>query len=119
MQFVLTGFTPDSAFRVFRFEGTEPGRVATEFTVAADLSLIRTYGILVQELPLLCRELLERSAEAGIPGRALTLSESDMRSRANRQATDKAEVDRKKALRRTPPRRPAPASAPLGMAHSQ
>jgi hypothetical protein len=119
MQFVLTGFTPDSAFRVFRFEGAEPGRVATAFTVAADLSLIRTYGILVQELPLLCRELLERSAETGVPVHALTLSESDMRLRANRQATDKEEVDRRKALRKTPPRRVAPASSAPGMARNQ
>jgi hypothetical protein len=119
MQFVLTGFTPDSAFRVFRFEGAEPGQAATGFTVAADLSLIRTYGILVQELPLLCRELLERSAEAGLPEHALTLSESDMRLRANRQATDKAEVDRRKALRRTPPRRPAPVVCSPGMAQSR
>jgi hypothetical protein len=60
MQFVLVGFTQDAGFRVFAFEGIGVDRMRTKFTVRADLALIRGYEIRVQELPLLCRGLLER-----------------------------------------------------------
>ena len=60
MQFVLVGFTQDAGFRVFAFEGVGEDRTRTKYTVRADLALIRGYEIRVQELPLLCRGLLER-----------------------------------------------------------
>jgi hypothetical protein len=60
MQFVLVGFTQDAGFRVFAFEGIAEDRTRTKYTVRADLALIRGYEIRVQELPLLCRALLER-----------------------------------------------------------
>lgn len=57
MQYILSGFTQDMGFRVFRFEGVavDRPRTRTVFTVRADLALIRRYGIQIQELPLLCR----------------------------------------------------------------
>ena len=61
MQFILTGFTQDLAFRVFAFERMGLDRVRTKYVVKADLSLSRRYGIPLQELPLLCRNLLSRS----------------------------------------------------------
>jgi hypothetical protein len=115
VQFVLTGFTPDSRFRVFAFQGIAPDRKRTEFTVTADLSLIRLYGILVQELPLLCRAVLEEHTEAGPDERAFTLTEADMRAQADHRAAGRAEAERKKSLRKTPPRRPA-ATVVMGMA---
>jgi len=118
MQFTLTGFTPQAGFRVFAFQGVASDQKKTQFTVAADLSLIRLYGILVQELPLLCRELLEQSSEAGLAGHALTLTEDDMRLRSDHRAADKAEADRKKSLRKTPPRRPAAPTVVMGMARA-
>lgn len=51
MQFILTGFTPDTGFRVFAFQGIGTDRTRTDFTVRTDLSLIRRYGIRMQELP--------------------------------------------------------------------
>jgi hypothetical protein len=63
MQFILTGFTEETGFRVFVYEGVREDRSRTTFTVRADLSLIRTYGIRLQELPLLCRGILERGWE--------------------------------------------------------
>ena len=116
MQFVLTGFKPDAEFRVFAFQGIADDRKKTEFTVRADLSLIRIYGILVQELPLLCRELLEQSSESDLDAHALTLTEAAMRTRRDHRAADRAEADRKKSLRKTPPRRPAGADVVMGMA---
>jgi hypothetical protein len=116
--FILTGFRQDMGFRVFAFERRETTRSRVEFTVKADLGLIRRYDIRVQELPLLCRSLLERqdAVEAqqttsisdpepgavNLPERALTFSEDDMRACATDRAAAKTEAARK----RKPPRKP-------------
>src|SRR5947208_14000655 len=88
MQFILTGFTPDTGFRVFAFEGIAADRTRTEFTVKTDLSLIRRYGIRVQELPLLCRGLLARRDEGHQDG-TLTFTEEEMRAHAERRAAQR------------------------------
>jgi hypothetical protein len=64
MQYILTGFTQDLGFRVFAFERIGEDRLRTRFTVRADLALIRRYGIRLQDLPLMCRGLLDRANEA-------------------------------------------------------
>jgi hypothetical protein len=101
MQFVLTGFVPDTGFRVFAFDGIAEDRSRTGFTVRADLALLRQYGIQMQDLPLLCRGLLERRDESEA-GHELIYSESEMRSHADHLAAEKAEAQRKKAARRPP-----------------
>ncbi len=103
MQFVLTGFTQDLGCRVFAFEGVAADRIRTAFTVRADLALIRRYGIQIQELPLLCRSVLERRDE-GNEMQAFIFSEDEMRTWATARAAAKDEA----AHRRKPPRRPAP-----------
>jgi len=82
MQFVLTGFTQDMGFRVFAFDGIGADRIRTKFTVKAELALIRNYGIRIQELPLLCRGLLDRRDEAA-EVQPLTFGEDEMRVCAN------------------------------------
>ncbi|MEP6961669.1 MAG: hypothetical protein ABI995_06315, partial [Acidobacteriota bacterium] len=94
MQFILTGFTQDIGFRVFAFEGIGADRSRTAFTVRTDLALIRRYGIRVQELPLLCRSLLEHRDEAE-PGRAITFTEEGMRVHADTCAAESAARKRK------------------------
>jgi hypothetical protein len=101
MQFVLTGFTQDMGFRVFAFDRVGDDRVRTAFTVRANLDLIRRYEIRVQELPLLCRSLLERHEETP-ETRTLTFTEENMRHHANDCATAKQAA----AAKRRPPRRP-------------
>jgi hypothetical protein len=101
MQFILTGFTQDMGFRVFAFEGVKADRTRAQYTVRADLGLIRKYGIRVQELPLLCRALLDKCAETE-EKRALIFSEDDMQLRARDSA-----LARETAAMRKPPRRPA------------
>ena len=100
MQFMLTGFTQDLAFRVFAFERMGLDRVRTKVAVKADLALVRRYGIQVQELPLLCRALLERSENGGEPHN-LTFTEDDMSLHAKGCAAAKAAA----AQKRKPPRR--------------
>jgi hypothetical protein len=101
MPFILTGFRQDMGFRVFAFERREAARSRLEFTVKADMALIRRYDIRVQELPLLYRGLLERE-DAVEDARALTFTEDQMRACANDRTAARNEAARK----RRPPRRP-------------
>jgi hypothetical protein len=119
MQYTLIGFGQDAGFRVFTFEGLGEDRTRTRFTVKADLALIRGYEIRVQELPLLCRGLLERrdllAANVTEEDRTLIYSEDEMRQHASNCTAAKDEVQRKKSMRRvalnpapTSPRPPQP-----------
>jgi hypothetical protein len=101
MHFILTGFTQERGFRVFAFEGIATGQLRVVFTVRADLDLTRRYGIRLQDLPLICREVLEHREE-GEQQRALTFTEDAMQIHANSiaAARDKA------AQHRKTPRRP-------------
>ena len=102
MQFILTGFTQEMGFRVFAFERLGEDRVRTRCTVRADLVLVRRYGIRLQELPLMCRGLLERGEE-GDETPTMTFSEEQMRTCANERASAKELAAHKKKA----PRRPA------------
>jgi hypothetical protein len=102
MQFILTGFTQDMAFRVFAFERMGLDRIRTKYAVRADLALIRRYGIQVQELPLLCRNLLVRNDGAEEREHTLTFTEDDMSLHAKGCAAAKDAA----AQKRKPPRRP-------------
>ena len=102
MRYILTGFTHELGFRVFAFEGVTDDRARTAFTVRADLALMRKYGIRTQELPLLCRGLLERLAD-GDRQRTLTYTEEDMcLYAATCNAAREAAAQKKKVPRRPP-----------------
>lgn len=102
VQFILTGFTQDMGFRVFTFERIGDDRIRTKCTVKADLALIRGYGIRIQELPLLCRGLLDHG-DSGCEMQSLTFGEVEMRACADeRTAAHDAAVAKRK-----PPHRPA------------
>src|SRR5271166_519799 len=88
MQFVITGFTQDMGFRVFTFDGIAADWGRTAFIVRADLALARRYGIRLQELPLMCRGLLERSDESD-EKHSVTFNEEDMRVYASDCAAKK------------------------------
>jgi hypothetical protein len=110
MYFVLNGFSEDTGFRVFAFDGiaADRMRLPAPFTVRADLALARRYGIRLQELPLLCRSVLERGHE-DVERRDFTYTEADMRSHAEHIA-----VREEAAKHSKPPRRPV--SARVGSA---
>ena len=101
IQFILKGFSEVMGFRVFAFEGIAADRTRTAFTVETDLALTRRYGIRLQELPLLCRAVLERPDE-GEDKREFTYTEQDMCLFA-----DCAAAVREAAKQRKRPRRPA------------
>src|SRR5581483_7798890 len=59
MVFILTGFHQAQGIRYYVYQGQHEDRTSTEFTVDADVRLLPKYNIALQELPLLCRRLLE------------------------------------------------------------
>ena len=94
--FVLNGFSHVLGFRVFEFACLDKARARTRYAVRADLTLVRKYGVHIQELPLLCRRLLDAS-EA--PGPALTLSEADMIACAEKEKSRNQAKPRKPSQR--------------------
>src|SRR5579871_857548 len=95
MQFILVGFNQEMDFRAFAFQGIGADKTRTDFTVRADLALSRKYGIRVQELPLLCRRLLERDDQTE-EKRTLTLTEEDMRLHHDTETARSAATPKKK-----------------------
>ncbi len=104
-QFVLKGFRQVVDFRDFTFERIEADRTRSTFTVRADLALARRHQIPLQELPLLCRAVLDRLQAGGAPG-PLVFAEADMRDYAAGVAERAAA-----AKARRPARRPRPTEA--------
>ena len=99
-QFVLRGFRQVVDSRVFTFERIAEHHPRSLFTVRADLALARSHRIPLQDLPLLCRTVLERLSEAG-DQRAFVFTEADM----HRYAVDVAERA-EAAKQRKQPRKP-------------
>jgi len=97
-QFMLAGFTQSAGIRTYAFEGIgDSGR--SDYTVEVNLSLIPGYGIRIQDLPLLCRELLQQRLEPD-EGAACIFTEQQMRSHAQKLTSAREEA----ALKRKPPR---------------
>lgn len=95
MDYVLTSVHHESNVRKFSFDGIDADRGRTSFTVCVDLGVIRKYEIPLQELPLLCRYLLEGQA-FDAQTRVVTFTEADMQGHADRRAAAKrAAVERR------------------------
>ena len=102
VRFILMGFEQNAGVRLYAFEGIANG-IRTKFTVGVDLALIHGFGIQIQELPLLCRGLLERQLEDN-ETRTLTLTANDMRTYADNCAMAREAT----ALKRKSARKPSP-----------
>jgi hypothetical protein len=101
MEYVLSGFHHESNIREFVFDGVNADRTRIRFTVGVDLSLVRKYGISLQELPLLCRHLLE-GKPADVETHAFTFTEQDMLSHANNRAAALHAAEERRSHRRNP-----------------
>lgn len=99
MEFILSGFSQVGEFRVFAFERIAADWTRTAFTVRTNLALTRQYEIRLQELPLLCRAVLERRRE-GEEQRAFTFTEEDMRVHADCVAVRQEAARQRKSQRR-------------------
>ena len=102
MQFVLAGFQQNLNMRRYTFEGIDADRRRKEVTVEADMGLIRKYKIPLQELPLLCRRLVEGlTGEAAVAG-AIMFTENDMLGYAKDRATAESLAEQKRRAHRAP-----------------
>ena len=106
MEFVMMGFGEERGVRRFTFEGIAGDRTRKQFTVTADLAMLRKYQIAVQELPLLCRRLLERESAVSTTS-ALEFTEQLMREHQDQYLANKREAELKKRAHK----RPAPSVA--------
>ncbi len=109
MNFFLTGFSSDLGFRVFQFEGVAADKSRSGFSVRTDLALIKEFGIRVQELPLLCRRLLE-DQDLAPQMHPLTFTRDHMRLHAELCAAERAATQSRRAKYRRP-FHPIPAAA--------
>jgi len=96
-QFFLTGFTQAAAIRIYAFEGRVDA-TRMDYTVTVDLALISGFGIRIQDLPLLCRELLQQQAQPD-ENSAVVFTEQRMRSHAEKLAAARHEAEHKKQPR--------------------
>jgi hypothetical protein len=101
IEFVLAGFRQDNNIRRYSFQAVGVDRKGTEFTVGADLDLVRKYRIPLQELPLLCRHVLEGYGSGQT--RALMFSENDMIGYATRRTAELDAAEQKRRAHRSPP----------------
>ena len=93
-QFLLTGFAQAAGIRTYAFQRRiDASRI--DCTVEVDLALIPGYGIRIQELPLLCRELLQQQAQPDEKS-AVVFTEQRMRSYAEKLAAARHEAEHKK-----------------------
>jgi hypothetical protein len=102
MEFVLTGFRQDNNVRRYTFQGIADDRKRSEFTVGVDLALVRKHRIPMQELPLLCRGLLEGRSE-GEPSSAFMFTEKEMLGYATRRAAEQELAEQKRRGHHRPP----------------
>ena len=96
-QFFLTGFTQAAGIRIYAFQGRVDAS-RTDYTVEVDLALIPGYGIRIQDLPLLCRELLQQQTQPD-ENSAVVFTEQRMRNHAEKLAAARREAEQKKTPR--------------------
>jgi hypothetical protein len=94
LQFLLTGFTQTAGIRIYAFEGKVEAR-RVDYTVEVDLALLPGYGIRIQDLPLLCRELLQQRVQPD-EIKAFVFTEQRMRSRADELSSAREDAERRK-----------------------
>lgn len=104
MHFTLAGFGQIANIRRYHFDGVDDARRTQRFSVDVDLELIHRYRIPIQELPLLCRRVLERGTDVA----SVMLPESDMVRYADDRAAGaglrkKPRAHRSPAKQKTPP----------------
>jgi hypothetical protein len=78
MSFILLGFSQEDNVRHFAFQRIAADGTRTGFTVHADLLLARKFNIKLQDLPLMCRQMLDSQPGPAEPAK-LTFTADDMR----------------------------------------
>ena len=95
MKYVLRGFDQEGNLRQYGFIGIAADRTHAAFTVSVDVDLIRRYDVPLQELPILCHQLLDKD-RGDAQTRALMFSEEDIVGYVNRRAEARCAAQQKK-----------------------
>ncbi len=102
MQFVLAGFRQVENIRRYYFDAMGDDGQRHRFEVGADLRLAQRYKVPIQELPLLCRRLLEGCSRLN----KTMFTEDDMsRYAEQRTAAEDASLAKRRAHRPPPSNR--------------
>jgi hypothetical protein len=96
MTFVLTEIRTFDNVRRYYFDVVAEDQSRRQVTVGADLDLIRRYRIPLQELPLLCRRLLEGHAKI----ETTMFTESDMQNYVSDRTAETNSLLQKRKARR-------------------
>jgi hypothetical protein len=110
MEISINGFRQTGSLRHYLFQTVAADRVRHDVVVDADLNLMRHHGISIQEMPLLCRKLIE--AIEGVPPSRMIYSEQSMAGHARDRAAAQVALALRKRPRPKFVRRDAP--QPLG-----
>lgn len=107
MALVLSGFRQFENVRRYFYDTDGPAQKRERFSVDADMDLVRRYRIPLQELPLLCRRLLEGRAKL----ETIIFTEKEMMKYADaREAATAAQLLKRRAHHLKAGRRPVEAS---------
>jgi hypothetical protein len=98
MHFVLAGFRQSDHTRRYYFDAIDEDHQRTRVTVDADVNLVRKYGISLQELPLLCRQVLEEHPSVS----SVDFTEPEMALCADKRAAARGAIEHRPARRRAP-----------------
>jgi hypothetical protein len=93
-QFMFAGFTQTAGIRTYAYESVG-ATVRMNYTVEVNLALLPVYGIRIQDLPLLCRELLLQRMEPDDTA-ACIFTEPQMRIHAEKLAIARTEAAQKR-----------------------
>lgn len=99
MNFVFVGFKQKDSIRHLSFQGIGDDHSRTDFVVQADISMFRRYSGTLQELPLLCRRLLEETSPTEETG-SVIFTEEAMQLYAGQIASRAAATQKSRKMRR-------------------
>jgi hypothetical protein len=108
MSFILLGFSQQDNVRSFSFERVDTDGTRSRFSVDADLLLLRQFDIKVQDLPLLCRQILD-SQPLNSEIRKVDVTAANMRSHAEFLAASLV----RRSTKRSQPRTVAAPASPM------
>ena len=91
MDYVLMTFRQRNNVRQYAFQGTTVDKQRVEFIVDVDLALVLKHGIPMQEIPLLCRRLLEEKPVSE-QARKVNFTQAQMQDYAARRDAAKKEA---------------------------
>jgi hypothetical protein len=100
MSFILLGFSQEADIRHFAFERVAADGKRTGFMVHADVPMARRFNIKIQDLPLMCHQILASHTEER--GDSLIVTAEEMKLHAEGTAAAASAASRPGKRARTP-----------------